>query len=130
MKAKIYTYGGTEPIPLRGIIQVKVNSERHSTQARLHVTKGDTGTLLGSHTEEDIGLVFFARQVHLSHAKDIMQEFPQLFQGLGCLKDRKIKLHIDKTIHPTALRHRQVLFHLRPLVEKELNQLEHMGVIE
>ena len=36
-KAKIYTYGGTEPIPLRGVIHITVENEGQSTNARFHV---------------------------------------------------------------------------------------------
>ena len=43
---------------------------------------------------------------------------------------KQIRLHIDKAIKPTALRYRRVPFQLRPVVEKELDHLEQMGVIE
>ena len=80
--ACIYTYGGTTPLPLRGVIQVKVVSEDRSTIARFHVTEGRTGTLLSCHTAEDLVLVFFAHQVHDIHAENILDDFPQLFRGL------------------------------------------------
>ena len=128
--ARIYTYGGTTPLPLKGVIHVEITSEDRSTTAKFHVTEGWTGTLLSCHTAEDLGLVFFAHQVHDTHAENILEEFPQLFRGLGCLKGRKVKLHINKSVQPVALRHRRVPFHLRPAVEKELEQLEKLGVIE
>ena len=71
-KPRIDTYGGTEPIPFRGVIQVAVKSEGYFSQARFHVTEGSTGKLLGCHRIEDLGLVFFARQVHESHAENIL----------------------------------------------------------
>ena len=128
--ARIYTYGGHTPIPLRGVIQVQVRNGEWSTYARFHVTEGRTGTLLSCHTAEDLGLVFFAKQVHEAHAENILEDFPQLFKGLGCLKGHRVKLHIDESVQPVALRHRRVPFHLRPAVECELEQLEKLGVIE
>ena len=59
-----------------------------------------------------------------------MKEFSQQFEGLGKLKGKQLKLHIDKTVKATALRHRRVQFHLRPKVEEELGKLEALGVIE
>ena len=103
--------------------------EKKKVQTRLHVTKGSTGTLLSCNTSEDLGLVFFVRQVHDSNVETILKEFPQMFEGLRKLKGKQIKLHIDKTVTPTALRHRRVPFHLRPKVEEELRGLEALGVI-
>ena len=100
--ACIYTYGGTVPLPLRGVIQVKVVNEGRSTTAKFHVTEGNTGTLLRCHTAEDLGLVYFARQVHESHADNILNDFPQLFKGLGCLKGWKIKQQVYQASSPQA----------------------------
>ena len=56
--ARIYTYGGTTPLP--GVIEVTVMAEDRTTRTKFHVTKGESGTLLGCHTSEDLGLEFFA----------------------------------------------------------------------
>lgn len=127
---KIYTYGGTVPLPLRGVICTTVASENHTTETKFHITDGKEGTLLSCHTAEDLGLVFFANQVPESHAKELLDEFPGLFHGLGKLKDKKVKLHIDTSVRPVALRHRRVPFNLRPQVEAELRKLEELDVIE
>ena len=37
---------------------------------------------------------------------------------------------IDDAVRPTALRHRRVAFHLRPLVEEELQNFKQLGVTE
>ncbi|KAJ1205459.1 hypothetical protein NDU88_000894 [Pleurodeles waltl] len=82
-KERINPYGGTEPLSLKGVINIKVVSNKKATQARFCVSEWGTGTLLGCHTEEDLGLVFFTKQVHESQAAAIPQECPQLFKGLG-----------------------------------------------
>ncbi|KAJ1115552.1 hypothetical protein NDU88_003775 [Pleurodeles waltl] len=127
---KIYNYGGKDPLPLKGTVEVAVSSGNRSTEAKFYVVAGDRGTLLGCHTAEDLELVFFARQIYDNQVERLLQEFPQLFEGLGRLKGRCIKLHIDPNVVPVALRHRRVPFHLRPIVEKELLSLEEQGVIE
>ena len=57
-KARIYTYGGTEPIPLQGMIEVTVTNKGRAMRAQFHVTRKNSGTLLSCHTAEDLGLVF------------------------------------------------------------------------
>ncbi|KAJ1119863.1 hypothetical protein NDU88_008048 [Pleurodeles waltl] len=127
---KIYNYGGREPLPLKGIVEVAVSSGDRSADAKFYVVAGDRGTLLGCHTAEELELVFFARQIYDTQVERLLQEFSQLFVGLGRLKGKRIKLHIDHTVIPVALRHRRVPFHLRPVVEEELRLLEEQGVIE
>ena len=41
-----------------------------------------------------------------------------------------MRLHIDQSIQPTALRHRRIAFHLRPKVKEELCKLEDAAIIE
>lgn len=129
-KARIYTYGGTVPLELQGVIEVEVAYGSRKLRTKFHVTKDRAGSLLGCSTAEALGLVTFVRHVHQSHAEAAMAEFPQLFDGLGCLKGVKVKLHIDKSVKPVALRHMRVPYHLRPLVEAELEKMEANGVIE
>ena len=112
----IFSYGGTTPLLVLGVIDMTVTYGEKQILTRFNVTKGTTGTLLSCHTSEDLGLASFVRQVHESHADAILKDFPQLF-GLGKLKGKQIKLHIDKTVKATALRHHRVLFHLRPKME-------------
>ena len=61
---------------------------------------------------------------------EIVKRNEKLFQGIGRLKGVKIKLHIDKTVQPVALRHRRVPFALRDKLEEELDRLEKDGIIE
>ena len=79
---------GYDTPTLLGIVDVTVVNNDKKVQMRFHVMKGDTGTLLGCNTSEDLGLVFFAKQIQESHAETIMREFPQLFYGLGRLKNK------------------------------------------
>ena len=113
---RIFTYGGTTPLPGLGVIDVPVTYGEKQVLTTFHVTKGSTGILLRCNMSEDLGLVSSVRQVHESHADAILRDFPQ-FDGLGKLKGKQIRLHIEKTVKATALRHRQVPFHSRPKVD-------------
>ena len=58
------------------------------------------------------------------------ENYPDLFDGIGKIKDKKVKLHIDPEIQPKEQSHRHIPFHTRKDVEKELQRLEDLDVIE
>ena len=57
-QARIYTYGGTTPLPLLGVISVTVVKGDKKVRTRFHATEGDTGTLLGATHPKIWGGVF------------------------------------------------------------------------
>ena len=60
----------------------------------------------------------------------LVLEYDDLCQGIGKLKDFKVKLHIDDTVQPVAQPHRRIPFHVRKQLEQELKRDEQFGVIE
>lgn len=109
---------------------MQVRSENREVITTFHVVDREADILVGSHTAEDLSLITFANAVKTTQTEDMLKLFPQLFKGLGCIKRPPVKLHIDPSIKHVALRHRRIPFHLRPLVEPELQELEQQGVIE
>lgn len=61
---------------------------------------------------------------------EICEEFADLFQGIGKIKDVKVKIHVDRSIEPTVQPHRRIPFHLRKKVKAELKRLEDLDIIE
>lgn len=61
---------------------------------------------------------------------ELVEEYSDLFTGLGKLKDFQVKLHVDISIPPSAQPHRQVPFHLRKQLEEQQERDEKNGVIE
>jgi hypothetical protein len=61
---------------------------------------------------------------------DVEKMHPELFQGIGKLKDFKVKLHINDDVKPVVQPHRRVPFHLRKKVEEEIKNLLAQGLIE
>jgi len=53
----------------------------------------------------------------------LKQEYPQLFRGVGKLKNHQVKLHIDHNVKPVAQPHRRTPFHLQKLIEQEVETL-------
>lgn len=54
----------------------------------------------------------------------LVSSYPELFEGIGKLKDFQVKSHINPDVQPTCQPHRCVPFHLRQKMEDELRKLE------
>ena len=100
--------------------------DNHTTQD-IFVVKGLTRALLGLPAIKALGVVSMVNQVH---SEDVANQFPELFTGLGKLRDNyKIKLKSDAT--PFALTTpRRVALPLLPKVKAELQRMVDLGVIE
>ena len=58
------------------------------------------------------------------------EEFKSLFGGIGKVPNKEVKLHIDPDVSPRQQPHRRISFHVREDVEKELERLEKLDIIE
>ncbi|XP_068742404.1 uncharacterized protein [Montipora capricornis] len=61
---------------------------------------------------------------------DIVKNFPDVFTGVGKLKDYQLKLHVNKDVKPVAQPVRRLPFGLREKVDKELDELLKEDIIE
>ena len=94
------------------------------------MVRGNSGSLLSYTTAADLNLI----QIKLSAVKTGQStpattenpeaKYPKLFDGIGMLKDREIKLHIDSTVPSVAQPARRIPFHLRKKVSETLRDLE------
>ena len=132
-KRRIFAYGSPTPLPLLGTIHAKITAKSNSTSATLHVIKGSSGNLLGYDTAQRLGLLQIVNQVGTDKTSPqylASGEFENLFGGIGKVKGKVVKLHIDPDVQPKHQPHRRVPFHVRKDVEKELERLENLDVIE
>jgi len=131
---KIYSYGTKEALPLRGCFEAEVRSSDKGVKTVFYVVDGHHGSLLSCDTALKLGLLQFnTNHLVLSPApkiQSIIARFPQLFNGIGKLRDYQIKLHIDKEVTPVAQKARPIPFHMRAKVEAELEKLLNEGIIE
>ena len=65
-----------------------------------------------------------------SHIAEILIKYADRFEGLGKLKDYKVKLHVDPSVPAVAQPPHRIPFHLRKKVSKELEILEREGIIK
>ena len=59
-----------------------------------------------------------------------MQEFSELFNGVGKLEDTTIKVHIDENMPLVAQPACRIPFHVRKALNKALDELEKHDIIE
>ena len=128
--AKIFAYG-SQPVSVVGQFKSLLHAGDQSCVSSIHVVKGKERPIMSWDTCRELRLLTETVLTNsVKSANEIPSEFPQLFQGLGHLDDRVIKLHIDEKVQPVAQKQRRVPFHVRQQVEAQIKKDEELGVIE
>ena len=98
------------------------------------VVKGNGRTLLGRGTAEKVRVLhigpFQANNLSGQAECDIRERYSSLFSGVGLLKGYELKLHIDDTVKPVAQHVRRIASGLREKVDKKLDELLELDIIE
>ncbi|XP_033641983.1 uncharacterized protein K02A2.6-like [Asterias rubens] len=129
---KLYAYGSTNPLKVLGkfVTKIKVDGMSHEdteVEADFYVTESKGPALLGKDTSVELGVLKIG--VNLV-AGEVIDSYPECFQGVGKLKDHKLKLHIDKEVRPVAQHMYRVPYTLREKVSDKLDELESLSIIE
>ena len=129
---KVYPYQSSKPLVVLGQFHATIESKRKIVVAKLYVVKGSGGSLLSWKTSQELELLQTVQKMKASSSEptELIDEFDELFHGLGKLKGYKVKLHIDESVQPVAQPHRRVPFHVRKQLEEQLKHDEELGVIE
>ena len=97
----------------------------------------NVGSLLGKKTATELGLLRVGpeypstvNQITLTSVQVIVDKHKAVFNGVGKLRDYQLKIHIDPEITPVAQPQRRLAFHVRKNVEKKLNGLQDLDIIE
>ena len=122
---RLMPYGGGPPLTVIGRCTVTVETRREIQCHDFLVVKNGNGALLGYKTATDLGLIQFINKV-----TEATSAHPNLFRGIGKLKDVTVKLHVDESVEPVALKQRRTPFHLRKKVEPEIDNLLKQDIIE
>ena len=131
----LFAYGSKEPLPTMGTFTTEIESLDSNVRisADFVVIKGEGRTLLCKETAEKLNLLrvgpMYVNGIG-NTADDIRVNYPELFEGVGMLKDYELKLHIDESVQPVAQQVRRLPFGLRKKTDKKLDELLEMGIIE
>ena len=129
---KIYGYRSSEPLPVVGTFEANIKSgvTNKFKVAQFCVVDGQDGNLIGYETAIDLGLLRIVNSVSAPQVDDIVGEYKDCFEGLGKMKDKAAKLHVNSSARPLAQKFRRLPFHVREQVEAELKNLEELDIIE
>ena len=89
-----------------------------------------TRNLLSCQTAERLGILKITINTTISSPSHTEDEFQDLFGGTGKTKNSQVQLHIDTDITLKQQKHRRIPFHIRKDVERELQRLEDLDIIE
>ena len=71
-----------------------------------------------------------ARTVPETFTSKLLEEYADLFQGIGKMEGAQVDLHVDRTVTPVAQPHRKIPFSERTKLEAKLEKLIGDDVIE
>ena len=134
---QLYSYGSSQPLKVAGCFVAKVSFKDASFDAEFTVIEEKGQALLGRDTAIKLNVLKINDGVEINSVEssamsgqNIISEYGDCFQGLGKLKDFQLDIPIDKTVKPVAQQVRRVPFSLRSQIEKKLDELEKLDVIE
>ncbi len=138
---KIYSYGGSKPLPVLGTFTTHVESKQKLTPATIYVIRCAHGCLLSYQIAKELELISVNTSAIASvdsstptasdnSSHDLTTQYSDLFTGIGKMKDFQVQLHIDDSVPPVTQPHRRIPFHLRKKLDIGLDKLERQGIIE
>jgi hypothetical protein len=123
-KVRLLGYNGVV-IKNLGCLVIPVCHDSVKAELRFEIVSDDLTPILGLEASERLGIV---RRVHGVSSDDILDEFPDVFQGLGCLVGEH-EISLDSSIKPVIHPPRRVPISLMPRVKAELDRMEAVGVV-
>ena len=123
-KVKIHPYMSNKSLKVLGKFKTVLKFNTKCVEDKLYVVQGSGGSLLSWKTSQELGLLKAVHNVNDDSSpttEKLIEEYDELFHGLGKLKGYQIKLHIDESVPPVAQPHRRVPFHVRQQLEEQLN---------
>ncbi|XP_062598549.1 uncharacterized protein LOC134259974 [Saccostrea cucullata] len=122
---KIFAYGCKNDLRTLGFFVATIESKSKVAAGKFYVVNGNSGTLLGYESAMELGIIPTINRLS-TDVGEICDEFGDLFQGIGKIKDVKVKIHVDDSVKLNVQPHRRIPFHLQRKVEAELKT--HVGL--
>ena len=84
---------------------------------------------MGRRTATELGVLQIGSLIKFT-SSDTVEEFKDCFTGVGKLNGYQLKLHVKEDVAPIFQPLRRPPFNLRDKIERKLDELESMGIIE
>ena len=127
---RVFAYGSSKTLQIVGKFEATIENKTKIDVADIYVIKGNYGFLLGYETCVQLAIINKIATVTEDKIETLCNKFPTVFTGIGKLKNTQIRLHVDESVKPVSQPHRRIPFHVRKQVEKELEKLEKLDIIE
>ncbi|KAL1444938.1 hypothetical protein MTO96_029415 [Rhipicephalus appendiculatus] len=102
-----------------------------SNHEDLYVVSGNCMPLLSFSAVSRLGLVQITYSLEeTANRLDPRVAYPALFNGVGCLGDFQVHLHLDPSVQSVAQPHRRIPFSMRKPLEEEFQRLQSLDIIE
>lgn len=131
-KRKLYSYSSSQPLAVKGAFTCDISIGNRTEHAEFIVIKGNGEPLLGKETATRLGVLKIGTDVFaVSDLRQVLQQqYPEVFKGVGKLKTRQVRLHINPEVRPVAQPLRRIPFNLRGAVESRIKELMDLDIIE
>ena len=128
---QLYSYASEKPLEIMGTFQCDVIAGKNSDNGEFVVIRGNGVPLLGRDTSIKLGVMKVGINVAaVDNREQFREEFPEVFDGLGKLKDTVVTLHINPGVTSVAQPLRRTPFQMRERVESKLAELVASDIIE
>ena len=129
-KTRLVTYSGHK-LSTSGKIVLTISYKGKFYPVLFQIVDKNVTTILGSKSSVDMNMVsrIYAVNMQNQSSHDIIQEYSEVFEGLGCLEG-KYKIHTDESVRPVVHPPRKVPFAIKAKVKEELNRMQQLNVIE
>ncbi|XP_033101277.1 uncharacterized protein LOC117104530 [Anneissia japonica] len=125
---QLFAFNASKPLPVIGKFDVNLKYKDKLIKSEFIVVEGTAGQILSHETSCDLGILHI---VYEMTADDVYQKYPNLFVGLGKMKNTSVKLHIDENVLPVRqTTHRRIPFHQRKNLSECLDYLLDQDIIE
>ena len=140
-KVKIKPYN-SEPIPVFGEARCAVTFGRTSIPVNWHIISGSCEPILSGNAALQLGIIQFNKSADIiqpilmiekengENLQNILAKYPDNFNGLGKLKDYKVKLHCNPEMKPVNVPAHPFPYHLQERAQAAIDEMIKQGVIE
>ena len=97
----MFPYSSDKALEILGTFHTNVLHAGKTVNAEFLVVPGNACPIIGWETWQELGLLSSSNSdtVQLFQSSNTMlDQYPELFNGVGKLKDFKVKLHIDESV--------------------------------
>ena len=129
---RLYPYGATKPLEVLGTFEAELKIGSSHISADFTVIEGKGEPLLGKESAMKVVKIQLPKEPvrHIRTGHDLVRKYPNVFEGIGKLKDYQLTLHINPEVKPVAQALRRPAFSLREKIEKKLEELQQEDIIE